>query len=57
VFILARTVIYASLFVGFVLIFFPARILYATGVVQPSAIGLWQIAGMLLEEPAVRYLR
>ena len=39
---------YASLFVGFVLIFFPARILSATGVVQPSAIGLWQVAAMLL---------
>ena len=43
-----RTVTYASLFIGFVLIFFPVRILSATGVVQPAAFSLWQISGMLL---------
>jgi len=47
-FLIARTVTYAALFIGFVLIFFPARILSATGVVQPSVIGPWQIGGMLL---------
>jgi protein-S-isoprenylcysteine O-methyltransferase Ste14 len=47
-FLLARTVTYAALFIGFVLIFFPTRILSATGVVRPSVLGLWQVGGMLL---------
>jgi protein-S-isoprenylcysteine O-methyltransferase Ste14 len=47
-FLLARTVTYATLFIGLVLIFVPARILSASGVVQPSALGVWQVAGMLL---------
>ena len=47
-FVLARAVTYAALFIGFLLIFLPARILSSTGVVQPSSIGVWQVAGILV---------
>ena len=47
-FVLARAATYASLFIGFLLIFLPSRILSASGIVQPPAIGVWQGAGMLL---------
>lgn len=47
-FVLARAVTYAALFIGLVLIFLPARILSSRGVVQPSHIGTWQAAGMLI---------
>lgn len=47
-FVLARAVTYAALFIGLVLIFLPARILSSTGIIQPSPIGVWQIAGMLV---------
>src|SRR2546428_5293566 len=38
----------AQLFIGLLLIFLPNRILSPTGIIQPAAIGAWQIAGMLL---------
>ncbi len=47
-FVLARAATYSSLFIGLLLIFLPARILSSTGIVQPTAIGASQIAGMLL---------
>ena len=47
-FVLARAVTYAALFIGLVLIFLPARILSSTGLVRPSPIGVWQVAGMLV---------
>jgi protein-S-isoprenylcysteine O-methyltransferase Ste14 len=47
-FVLVRAVTYAALFIGLVLIFLPARILSSAGVIQPSRIGAWQIAGMLV---------
>ena len=47
-FVLARTVTYATLFIGLVLVFLPARVLSASGVIQPPAIGPWQVAGMVL---------
>jgi protein-S-isoprenylcysteine O-methyltransferase Ste14 len=48
IFVLVRAVTYASFFVGFLLVFLPGRILSSTGVSQPSAIRIWQLAGMLL---------
>jgi len=48
IFVLARTATYSVLFIGFLLIFLPGQILSSTGVVQPAAIGVWQIAGVLL---------
>src|SRR5258708_7664653 len=47
-FVLARAVTYSVLFIGLFLVFFPGRILSATGVIQPVALGAWQVAGMLL---------
>ena len=47
-FILVRAVTYATLFVGLVLVFLPGRVLSSSGIVQPAAIGMWQVAGMLL---------
>ena len=48
IFIFARAATYASLFIGLLLIFLPNRILSSTGIVPPSTMGAWQIAGMLL---------
>ena len=47
-FVLARAVTYSVLFIGLLLIFLPGRILASTGIMQPAAIGAWQVAGMLL---------
>jgi protein-S-isoprenylcysteine O-methyltransferase Ste14 len=47
-FVLARAVTYSTLFIGFLLIFLPARILSSTGITQPAATGLWQVVGMIL---------
>ena len=47
-FVFARAVTYAALFIGLLLVFLPSRILSSTDVPQPSAIGVWQLAGMLL---------
>jgi protein-S-isoprenylcysteine O-methyltransferase Ste14 len=48
IFVLARAVTYAVLFIGLLLIFLPGRILSSTAVVRPAAIGVWQIVGALL---------
>lgn len=47
-FILARAVTYSALFIGFLLIFLPDRILSSTGFMRPASIGPWQVAGMIL---------
>jgi protein-S-isoprenylcysteine O-methyltransferase Ste14 len=47
-FIIARAVVYATLFIGFFLIFVPARLLTSSGIVAPPTFGLWQATGMLL---------
>lgn len=47
-FVLVRAVTYAALFIGLLLVFVPARILSSAGVLQPSSIGPWQVAGILL---------
>ena len=47
-FVFARAAVYATLFIGFLLVFLPGRILSSTGVIQPSAIGASQLTGMLL---------
>ena len=45
-FVLARTVTYASLFIG--LVFLPSRLLSSSGVTRPAAMGAAQMAGMLV---------
>lgn len=47
-FVLMRAVTYASLFVGLVLVFVPARLLSRFVPVQPVGLGLRELAGMLV---------
>jgi protein-S-isoprenylcysteine O-methyltransferase Ste14 len=46
-FVLMRTITYASLFIGFVLVFLPARILAWAGIVRPAELAWPQIAGLI----------
>jgi len=48
VFVLARTVTYASLFIGLLLVFLPSRLLSSSGVTRPAVVGAAQVAGMLV---------
>lgn len=48
IFTLVRALSYATIFVGFVLVFLPARVLDSAGISGPPAIGVPQIAGMIL---------
>jgi protein-S-isoprenylcysteine O-methyltransferase Ste14 len=47
-FVFGRAVTYAALFIGFVLIYLPGRLLSWSGIVRPAAIAAPQIAGMIL---------
>ena len=47
-FVLVRVVTYAALFIGLVLIYVPARLLSWSGIVRPAAIGVPQVAGMVI---------
>lgn len=47
-FIAARAIAYAVLFIGLVLVYVPARLLSWSGVVRPEAIGAPQIVGMVI---------
>jgi protein-S-isoprenylcysteine O-methyltransferase Ste14 len=44
-FVLARAVTYATLFIGLFLIFLPSRVVSSTGLALPVAIGTWQVVG------------
>ena len=46
--VLIRAVIYATLFIGLVLVFLPARVLSWSGITPVPMIGAWQVAGMVL---------
>ena len=46
-FVLVRTLTYAALFIGLLLIYLPARLLSWSGVVRPSAIEWQQVAAMV----------
>lgn len=46
--ILVRTITYASLFIGLVLIFVPARLLSWSGVARPDTFGASQIGGLAI---------
>jgi protein-S-isoprenylcysteine O-methyltransferase Ste14 len=46
--VLIRAVTYASLFIGFVLVYAPARILAVSGVIRPVTIGAQQVTAMLV---------
>jgi protein-S-isoprenylcysteine O-methyltransferase Ste14 len=47
-FVLIRALTYAAAFVGFVLVFLPARVLSWTGITRPPAVDLPQVAGMAI---------
>jgi protein-S-isoprenylcysteine O-methyltransferase Ste14 len=47
-FVLVRAITYASLFVGFLLVFLPARVLSSSGIVRPVSMGPAQIAGVVV---------
>jgi protein-S-isoprenylcysteine O-methyltransferase Ste14 len=46
--VLVRAMTYATLFVGLVLVFVPARLLSWAGIVRPDSTGAMQIAGMVV---------
>jgi hypothetical protein len=47
-FILVRAVTYSTLFIGLLLIYLPDRLLSWSGIVRPAAIGVQQVAGMVI---------
>jgi hypothetical protein len=53
-FVLVRAVVYATLFIGFLLVYLPARFLAWSGIVRPEVIGGRQIAGMISWQSAER---
>jgi protein-S-isoprenylcysteine O-methyltransferase Ste14 len=46
--LLIRAIVYSTLFIGFVLVFLPARVLAWSGIVGPADVGLMQIAGLVI---------
>ena len=46
-FVLIRALVYATVFLGFVAVAIPMRILERSGLDRPDAIGAWQIAGIV----------
>jgi len=47
-FVFVRAVTYATLFIGFVIVYIPGRLLGSSGLVRPVAIGAQQVAGMVV---------
>lgn len=47
-FILVRAIVYATLFVGLLLVYVPSRLLSRSGIVPPSVISAPQIGGMII---------
>jgi protein-S-isoprenylcysteine O-methyltransferase Ste14 len=47
-FVLFRTIAYSALFIGFLLVYLPARLLFWSGIVRPATIATPQIAGMVV---------
>ncbi len=47
-FVLIRTITYATLFIGFVLVYLPARLLAWSGIVRPAAFAWPQILGLAI---------
>lgn len=46
--IVIRAIVYSTLFIGFVLVFLPARVLSWSGIVRPADIGIMQVAGLVV---------
>jgi protein-S-isoprenylcysteine O-methyltransferase Ste14 len=47
-FVVFRAITYSALFIGFLLIYAPARVLAWSGIVRPATIGTPQVAGMVI---------
>ena len=47
-FVFARAVTYAALFIGFVLIYLPGRLLSWSGIVRPATFEVQQVVGMVI---------
>lgn len=47
-FVLIRTLVYASLFVGLILVYLPGQVLSWSGIIRPSSIGTQQAVGMIV---------
>lgn len=47
-FVMVRAITYATLFVGLVLVFLPARVLSRSGIIGPAAIGAQQVTGIVI---------
>ena len=47
-FVFIRAITYGTLFVGFLLVFLPARVLSWSGIDAPASIGVPQVAGMIV---------
>jgi protein-S-isoprenylcysteine O-methyltransferase Ste14 len=47
-FAIVRTITYATLFIGFVLVYLPARILAWSGITRPAVLAWPQIAGIII---------
>jgi protein-S-isoprenylcysteine O-methyltransferase Ste14 len=47
-FVFVRAVTYLALFIGFLLVYLPARVLAWSGIVRPGAIGMQQVSGMVI---------
>jgi protein-S-isoprenylcysteine O-methyltransferase Ste14 len=47
-FVLVRAIAYASVFIGFVLVYLPSRFLSWSGIVEPATTGAPQVAGMII---------
>jgi protein-S-isoprenylcysteine O-methyltransferase Ste14 len=45
VFTMARALVYATLFIGFLLVFLPARVIAWSGITAPARIGVLQVLG------------
>ncbi|HEX9611957.1 MAG TPA: isoprenylcysteine carboxylmethyltransferase family protein [Gemmatimonadales bacterium] len=45
---LVRALVYATVFVGLLLVILPRQILTVSGIVRPAGIGSWQIAGLAI---------
>jgi protein-S-isoprenylcysteine O-methyltransferase Ste14 len=48
IFVLARAIIYATVFVGLLLVYLPSRLLSWSGIVAPATTGAPQVAGMIM---------
>ena len=47
-FVLLRAVVYASLFIGVLLVYLPAQLVARTGIAPPARLGAEQLLGLLL---------